>query len=34
VAALLRKKPLWLLGLASGSIGIWYFANGFFLIGS
>ncbi len=34
VAALLRKKPLWLLGLASGSIGLWYFANGFFLIGS
>ena len=33
VAALLRKKPLWLLGLASGSIGLWYFANGFFLIG-
>jgi hypothetical protein len=33
VAALLRKKPLWYLGLASGTIGLWYFANGFLLLG-
>jgi hypothetical protein len=33
VAALLRKRPVWLLGLLSGVIGLWYFANGFLLIG-
>jgi hypothetical protein len=33
VAALLRKKPLWYLSMVSGAIGLWYFANGFFLFG-
>lgn len=31
VAALIKKKPVWLLGLAVGIAGIVYFANGFFL---
>jgi len=31
IAALLKKKPVWLLGLATGSLGILYFINGFFL---
>lgn len=31
IAALLKKKPVWLLGLAVGIVGIVYFANGFFL---
>ncbi len=31
IAALIKKKPLWLLGIAVGSVGIIYFANGFFL---
>jgi len=31
IAALLKKKPVWILGLATGFIGIFYFANGFFL---
>jgi hypothetical protein len=33
VAALLRKRPLWYLGMLSGSFGVWYFVNGFLLIG-
>jgi hypothetical protein len=33
VAALLRKRPVWLLGLGSGAMGAWYFVNGFFLLG-
>jgi hypothetical protein len=31
IAALLKKKPLWLAGLAVGVFGIMHFANGFFL---
>lgn len=31
IAALLKKKPLWLTGLAVGLIGIVHFANGFYL---
>ncbi len=33
VAALLRKKPVWILGLCSGLIGVVYFANGFLQVG-
>jgi len=29
IAALLKKKPLWMLGLAVGVAGIYYFINGF-----
>ena len=31
IAALLKKKPLWIAGLAVGAVGIVHFANGFFL---
>jgi hypothetical protein len=31
IAALIKKKPLWLLGMAIGLAGIVYFANGFLL---
>jgi hypothetical protein len=31
VAALLKKKPVWYMGLCAGVVGIVYFANGFFL---
>jgi len=31
IAALIKKKPVWLLGLAIGLVGIAYFANGFLL---
>lgn len=31
IAALLKKKPVWVLGLAVGVVGIIYFANGFLL---
>ncbi len=31
IAALMKKKPLWLLGSALGLVGIIYFFNGFFL---
>jgi hypothetical protein len=31
IAALLKKKPVWLLGLAVGALGLVYFLNGFFL---
>jgi hypothetical protein len=31
IAALLKKKPVWLLGLAVGIAGIFYFVNGFLL---
>jgi len=31
IAALLKKKPVWVLGLAVGAAGIVYFLNGFFL---
>lgn len=32
VAALLKRKPLWILGLVSGAAGLVYFVNGFFLL--
>ncbi|HLO26281.1 MAG TPA: DUF4337 domain-containing protein [Geobacteraceae bacterium] len=31
IAALIKKKPLWLLGVAVGVVGIFYFINGFLL---
>lgn len=31
IAALLKKKPLWLCGLALGLVGVVYFLNGFYL---
>ena len=32
VAALLKKKPVWVIGLLSGTVGMFYFVNGFMLI--
>jgi DNA repair ATPase RecN len=32
IAALLKKKYIWILGMGIGAVGIVYFANGFFLI--
>ena len=32
VAALLKKKPVWVIGLLSGAAGMFYFVNGFMLI--
>jgi hypothetical protein len=31
IAALLKKKPVWVLGLVVGAAGIFYFLDGFFL---
>lgn len=31
VAALLKKKPVWIVGLLSGIVGIFYFVNGFIM---
>jgi hypothetical protein len=31
IAALMKKKPLWFLGLIMGAFGVVYFINGFFL---
>jgi hypothetical protein len=31
IAGLLKKKPVWYVGLATGSIGLVFFANGFWL---
>jgi hypothetical protein len=31
IAALMKKKPVWLSGLVVGAAGLFYFANGFFL---
>jgi Domain of unknown function (DUF4337) len=31
IAALLKKKPVWLGGIAAGMLGLLYFANGFFM---
>jgi len=31
IAALMKKKVLWMLGVGTGSIGVIYFANGFLL---
>lgn len=32
LAAILKKKPLWLAGVLSGLVGVCYFADGFFVI--
>jgi hypothetical protein len=32
IAALMKKKPVWFLGLALGAVGCVYFANGFWLL--
>ena len=31
IAALLKKKPLWLAGLVVGAVGVVHFVNGFYL---
>jgi len=31
IAALMKKKPVWILGLVTGAVGLLYFADGFFL---
>jgi hypothetical protein len=31
ISALMKKKPLWVLGLVLGAVGVVYFLNGFFL---
>jgi hypothetical protein len=31
IAALMKKKPVWILGLVTGAVGVFYFVNGFFL---
>ena len=31
IAALLKKKPLWIAGLAVGAVGVVHFVNGFYL---
>ena len=31
IAALLKKKPVWLGGIAAGMVGLLYFVNGFFV---
>ena len=31
IAALMKKKPVWILGLMTGTVGVFYFINGFFL---
>lgn len=32
IAALLKKKPVWIIGLLSGAVGIFYFVNGFLMV--
>ena len=32
IAGLLKKKTVWYAGMATGVVGIFYFANGFFLV--
>ena len=32
IAALLKKKAMWVFGLLCGAVGVVYFANGFFLL--
>jgi len=27
----MKKKPVWIVGLVTGAIGVFYFVNGFFL---
>jgi hypothetical protein len=31
IAALMKKKPVWILGLITGALGLFYFLNGFLL---
>ena len=31
ISALMKKKPVWIVGLISGAVGVVYFANGFLL---
>ncbi len=31
IAALMKRKPVWFLGLITGAVGVFYFVNGFFL---
>jgi len=31
IAALLKKKPVWVFGLVCGAVGVVFFANGFYL---
>jgi hypothetical protein len=31
IAALMKKKRVWIVGLVTGAIGVFYFVNGFFL---
>jgi hypothetical protein len=31
IAPLMKKKPVWVLGLITGAFGIVYFVNGFWL---
>jgi hypothetical protein len=31
ISALMKKKPLWILGSVTGLVGSLYFVNGFFL---
>lgn len=31
IAALMKKKPVWILGLMTGAVGVFFFINGFFL---
>lgn len=32
IAAPLKKKPVWIIGLLSGVVGIFYFINGFLMV--
>ncbi len=32
IAALMKRKPVWILGLITGVVGVFYFINGFFLL--
>jgi hypothetical protein len=31
IAALMKKKPVWVLGMLAGTVGLFYFVNGFLL---
>lgn len=31
IAALMKKKPVWVIGISAGTVGLVYFANGFLL---
>ena len=30
ISALMKKEPVWILGLITGAFGVFYFINGFF----